>query len=86
MPRTHSPIVHQRRSAIVDYVEANHPVTFREVLAFAQGSEAGASQGKPLPAMPIVESRQEHIVRSDLHKLRLDGSIKPSWVVCKTDW
>ena len=78
MARTASYPVKLRRDGIALYCEQNHPVTFKEVLNYAKD--------KPLPAMPTLPSKAEHIVRSDLHRLRLDGSVKPEWVVVKSIW
>ncbi|PXW70445.1 hypothetical protein C7964_102332 [Loktanella sp. PT4BL] len=78
MARTASYPVKLRRDHIALYCEQNHPCTFKQVLQFAQE--------KPLPAMPDALSKQIHTVRSDLHKLRQDGSIKPEWLIVKNDW
>ena len=78
MARTASLPVKYRRDYIVKYCEQNHPVTFKDVLKYAQEL--------PLPAMPIDPSRQAHTIRSDLHKLRQEGAIKPEMLVVKTDW
>jgi hypothetical protein len=78
MARTASMPVKLRRDHIALYCEQNHPCTFKDVLNFARD--------KGLPEMPKEPTKQSHTVRSDLHKLRLDGSIKADWLVVKTDW
>ena len=79
MPRTASISVKTRRDYIAKYVSQNHPVTFPEVLEWAIEEK--------LPALKVDDpQRCEYNIRHDLYKLRLDGGVKPSWVVQRKDW
>ena len=78
MARTQSADVKARRDKITEFCKSNAPCTFKDVLLYAVEEK--------LPAMPTTESKQVHTVRSDLHKLRQSGAIRPEFIVVKTDW